>query len=336
MDVFLLPFIFSFWAAISFLLLLQASFTKHNAVWSFRLLLRTIFQAVHASIQWIGFLFWLFVSSYTGRFWFHLLRWIFIVFFQYVYNFGPKHRKRSLLDILCNPVPGVEFDGRFGESADFDSLRRRRFNHNLVARRIVRNKRFSTRHSTRSIASNIYDCPLAFIDSTAPVLSGYQTYTTFPDMSMDDAISKSDFSMPMTLYFAICRYSCPKFVFLFLPRRPPDGILTSFIISGFIGFIFATMTVRTCFKLSSSSLRNILMAKVQAAIRAADRPIKSRIDSHIPMIHKDSSFWVCDNSATGHICNDRSLFTGDLVLSIYIVGAATGTSEPTLMGTVHL
>jgi hypothetical protein len=50
----------------------------------------------------------------------------------------------------------------------------------------------------------------------------------------------------------------------------------------------------------------------------------------------DSSFWVCDNSATGHICNDKSLFSGELVPSIYIVGAATGTSEPTLMGTVVL
>ncbi len=50
----------------------------------------------------------------------------------------------------------------------------------------------------------------------------------------------------------------------------------------------------------------------------------------------DSSFWVCDNSATGHICNNQSLFTGNLVPSIYIVGAATGTSEPALMGTVEL
>jgi hypothetical protein len=50
----------------------------------------------------------------------------------------------------------------------------------------------------------------------------------------------------------------------------------------------------------------------------------------------DSSFGVCDNLVTGHICNDRTLFTGDLVPSIYIVGAATGTSEPTLMGTVDL
>jgi len=50
----------------------------------------------------------------------------------------------------------------------------------------------------------------------------------------------------------------------------------------------------------------------------------------------DSSFWVCDNSATRHICNDKKLFIGDLNPSIYIVGAATGTLEPTLMGTVQL
>jgi len=46
----------------------------------------------------------------------------------------------------------------------------------------------------------------------------------------------------------------------------------------------------------------------------------------------DSSFWVCDNSATGHICKDKSLFTGDLVPSIFEVGSATGISTPTLMG----
>jgi hypothetical protein len=50
----------------------------------------------------------------------------------------------------------------------------------------------------------------------------------------------------------------------------------------------------------------------------------------------DSLFWVCNNSATGHICSDKSLFSGELVPSIYIVGTATGTSEPTLMGTVVL
>ncbi len=50
----------------------------------------------------------------------------------------------------------------------------------------------------------------------------------------------------------------------------------------------------------------------------------------------DSSFWVCDNSATGYICNNKSLFSGELVPSIYIVGAAMGTTKPTLMGMVIL
>jgi hypothetical protein len=65
--------------------------------------------------------------------------------------------------------------------------------------------------------------------------------------------------------------------------------------------------------------------------------LASRVNENLlTSFDTDSSFWVCDNSATGHIWNDRSLFTGDLVPLIYIVGAATGTSETTLMGTVNL
>jgi hypothetical protein len=56
----------------------------------------------------------------------------------------------------------------------------------------------------------------------------------------------------------------------------------------------------------------------------------------ISSFNTDSSFWVCNNLATSHICNDKSLFSGEHVPSIYIVGAATGSSEPTLMGTVIL
>jgi len=36
--------------------------------------------------------------------------------------------------------------------------------------------------------------------------------------------------------------------------------------------------------------------------------------SDLSFFDTDSSFWVCDNSATGHICKDKLLFTGDLVL----------------------
>ncbi len=50
----------------------------------------------------------------------------------------------------------------------------------------------------------------------------------------------------------------------------------------------------------------------------------------------DSFFWVCDNLAIEHICNNKTLFIGDLSSSIYMVRAATGTLEPTLIGTVQL
>ena len=43
-------------------------------------------------------------------------------FFRGVYDFGPKHCKRTLFDILLNPVPGIEFEGRLGKSDDFNSL----------------------------------------------------------------------------------------------------------------------------------------------------------------------------------------------------------------------
>ncbi len=58
--------------------------------------------------------------------------------------------------------------------------------------------------------------------------------------------------------------------------------------------------------------------------------------SDLSFFDTDFSFWVCDNSATGHICKDKLLFTGDLVPSIFEVGSATGISTPTLMGTVIL
>jgi hypothetical protein len=52
----------------------------------------------------------------------------------------------------------------------------------------------------------------------------------------------------------------------------------------------------------------------------------------LSLFDTDSSFWVCNNSATGHICKDKALFTGDLVPFIYEIGSATGTTVPNLMG----
>jgi hypothetical protein len=57
---------------------------------------------------------------------------VFYSFHKSVYNFGPKHCKQSLMDILLSPVPGTEFKGQIGESSDYDSFKCCRFNHNPV------------------------------------------------------------------------------------------------------------------------------------------------------------------------------------------------------------
>jgi hypothetical protein len=68
-----------------------------------------------------------------------VLQTIFVVlitfysFFQYVYDFRPKHCKQTLYNIIMNPVPGVEFEGPLGEADDFEALWHQRFDHNIVA-----------------------------------------------------------------------------------------------------------------------------------------------------------------------------------------------------------
>ena len=88
-------------------------------------------------------------------------------FFWYVYNFGPKHRKQSRYDILLNPVLEEEFEGWIGESDDFESLRRQRFNHNIMARCIARSKRLSIKRTTRSNTLILHDCLMSNIQSDA-------------------------------------------------------------------------------------------------------------------------------------------------------------------------
>ncbi len=64
----------------------------------------------------------------------------------------------------------------------------------------------------------------------------------------------------------------------------------------------------------------------------------SIFDSNTSLCKQNDSIWYrfFNNSATAHICNDKSLFLGELVPLIYVVSAAMGTSKLTLMGTVIL
>jgi hypothetical protein len=118
--------------------------------------------------------------------------------------FGPKHCKQSFLDILKNPVSGVEFEGRIGESDDFNSLRRRQFNQNAVAQQIACTKCLAQKRLTKSIVPVVHDCPLLHIDPIALQLHGYETYFTMHNESMGKRVTEGEHSMPMTIYFTIC------------------------------------------------------------------------------------------------------------------------------------
>jgi hypothetical protein len=194
-------------------------------------------------------------------------------------------------------------------------------------------------------------------------------HSTFHNMSMEHGVIDSDTSMPMTFHFATCKFLCPEIVFFKLPRRPPNGFITSFLAMTLISTIFMVIIIHSCNCIFIHRLKHIKVTK--AILR--ELPLKmirilreytqistwdSSFKATCTMLHgfatlpsliltqvcasrmipfdTDSSFWVCNNLANGHICNDKSLFLGELVPLIYVVGAATGTSKPTLMGAVIL
>ena len=59
-------------------------------------------------------------------------------------------------------------------------------------------------------------------------------------------------------------------------------------------------------------------------------------DNRMSTFDTSLSFCVCNNSATGHICNDKTKYHGELVPSIFVVGTATGTTGKLNMGTIIL
>ena len=161
-----------------------------------------------------------------------------------MYDFGPKWRKRTIIAILLNPGPGIDFDKRLDETDDFDASLRWRFNHNNVARQIARNKRLNAKRNTKSIASTVHDCPITHINSAAPQLYGYQSYFTLNDDPLGKRGTKGGHSMPITLYFAICNFSCLDIVFSALPRMPPKGVIAAFIVRANIVCVLTWSPVR--------------------------------------------------------------------------------------------
>jgi hypothetical protein len=50
--------------------------------------------------------------------------------------------------------------------------------------------------------------------------------------------NEGEHSMPIMLYYAICNLLCPVIVFSDLPRMPPKGFITSFIVMAVIMMFF--------------------------------------------------------------------------------------------------
>jgi hypothetical protein len=113
---------------------------------------------------------------------------------------------------------------------------------------------------------------MAHINKAAPILLGYQTYATFHKTSMEDKVPKLEYSMPMTLYFAICKYLCQNCI-LIASKTAPDVIITTFVLSVFIGSIFGIIATQTCFNISIYSVWKFSVAAIKATIRHTDKPI---------------------------------------------------------------
>jgi hypothetical protein len=122
-----------------------------------------------------------------------------------------------LIEILSNPVQGIEFEGWIHKSNDFDSLKQCCFNHNLISGCIARDKHLEAKQATQSSTDIAHDCQLSNIDARATKLHGYQIYAPFHDTLMEQDVTASAHSMAMTLYYAILEFSCPDIVFSSLP-----------------------------------------------------------------------------------------------------------------------
>jgi hypothetical protein len=137
-----------------------------------------------------------------------------------------------------------------------------------LARPIARRKRLTQKQTTQSMVPIVHNCRISYIDPTAPRLHGYQTYFTLNSESMGKQVNDSEHSMPMTIYCAICQFSCPDIVFSELPWMPLKGILTNVLLSILITSIFGIITLCTC-----SLTKQKLLVEI-CAIRWTDRLIQ--------------------------------------------------------------
>jgi hypothetical protein len=142
--------------------------------------------------------------------------------------------------------------------------------------KIAHTKCLAWKQNTKSIGPIVHDCPHSHIDSAALRLHGYETYFTLHNESLGKQVTEGEHIMPMTIYFAICHFSCPDIIFLELPRTLSNGFITSLLVNAIIVGIFGIITCQTCIRIT----KQILVAEIKAMIRRkTNRLIQTKSDS---------------------------------------------------------
>ena len=269
LDYLLIPIIFSIRAAITTLLLIKTIFSPSTIAGIFRFVDQS-FDSLHEQCaEWFFFILWACMFSCVGR-WIGSFLWtIFCVlfcgplalwaFYKHCNNFGPSHTHRSLSQILRSPVPPQEF--YYANNSDT------RLNEytwaNPVARKIMRSKRYIStqdrrlrRHEHREHREFVsqfklgrlkqpqYKCPHNKITPLAQRHHIYSMYSTPHAGTMGFGNTEASDEMARTLYFAINAFSIPEIVWLALPKKPPDGIITEALVCTSIASIFAAIVTR--------------------------------------------------------------------------------------------
>jgi hypothetical protein len=67
----------------------------------------------------------------------------------------------------------------------------------------------------------------------------------------------------MTIYFALCHFSCPDITFLELPRILPNGFITCVLFNAIIAGIFGIIACQTCICI----MKQGLVAEIKEKIR---------------------------------------------------------------------
>ena len=169
-------------------------------------------------------------------------------------------------------------------------------------------------------------------------------------------------AMEFTYYYASIYFEAVKIFFLKKPKEPPRGCITSLLVGAFIIGIFSCLTMigiaRMTFRTKTMDSKGVFEASqdchdtlhsegddtiitkptmnAYALTTCLADVDQERMNTQVPF-DTDSIFFVCDNSSTGHICNDVSKFVpGTMRDTLRRLTTANGTGPCLREGTVRV